>query len=83
MASHSVAGAKNNLSKLTDQAIDGEEAVITRHGAPVAEPKPIKSARRPVTRDEIEWLKRHRVTGRPPAEDAGTTVSRMRDEDWR
>jgi prevent-host-death family protein len=83
MASHSVAEAKNNLSKLIDQAIDGEEVVITRHGAPVAVLKPVARAHRPVSDEEIDWLERHLVKGEPPAEDAGTTVSRMRDEDWR
>lgn len=83
MASHSVADAKNNLSKLIDQAIDGEEVVITRHGVPMVVLKPVAQPRRAVTAADVEWLRRHRVKGTPPAEDAGTTVSRMRDEDWR
>jgi hypothetical protein len=36
----------------------------------------------PITDEEIAWLREHRVKGTPPEEDAGTTVSRMRDEDW-
>jgi prevent-host-death family protein len=83
MASHSVADAKNHLSELIDRAVGGEEVVITRHGTPVAVLKPVAQTHRPVTAADIEWLRRHRIKGPPPAEDAGTTVSRMRDEDWR
>jgi len=83
MASHSVAEAKNHLSQLIDRAIGGEEVVITRHGTPVVTLKAVASKAGPVTDDEIEWLRRHRVDGPMPKEDAGTLVSRMRDEDWR
>jgi prevent-host-death family protein len=83
MASHSVAVAKNHLSELIDRAVSGEEVVITRHGRPMVALKPVARPHRPVTKDDIEWLQRHRVKGTPPAEDAGALVSRMRDEDWR
>ena len=83
MASHSVAEAKNHLSQLIDRAIEGEEVVITRHGTPVVVIKAVAPAHRPVTDEEIEWLRRNRVGGPLPKEDAGTLVSRMRDEDWR
>jgi len=83
MASHSVAEAKNHLSRLIDQAIDGEEVVITRHGTPVAVLKGVAKKPGPITDEEIAWLDRHRVKGVPPREDAGGAVSRMRDEDWR
>jgi len=83
MASHSVAEAKNHLSQLIDRAIEGEEVVITRHGAPVVVIKAVAPKHRPVTDEEIEWLRQHRVGGPVPKEDAGTLVSRMRDEDWR
>ena len=83
MANYSVAEAKNRLSELIDLAVNGEDVVITRHGAPMVGLKPVAQTHRPVTAADIEWLRRHRVKGAPPAEDAGTTVSRMRDEDWR
>ena len=41
MGKHSVADAKNSLSELIDRALDGEGVVITRHGRPVVELKPI------------------------------------------
>jgi prevent-host-death family protein len=83
MASHSVAEAETHLSELIDKAIGGEEVVITRHGAPMVVLKPIARQRRPVSKEDVEWLERHRIKGPPPAEDAGSLVSRMRDEDWR
>jgi prevent-host-death family protein len=83
MASHSVADAKTHLSQLIDQAIGGEEVVITRHGTPVAVLKGVARGPAPVTDDEIDWLMSRLVGGKAPAEDAGTFVSRMRDEDWR
>ena len=83
MANHSVADAKNHLSQLIDRAIEGEDVVITRHGTPVVVLKAVARAPGPITDAEVEWLRRHRVEGSAPKEDAGSLVSRMRDEDWR
>ena len=41
MSRHSVAEAKNHLSELIDRALKGEGVVITRHGQPVVELKPV------------------------------------------
>jgi len=41
MSTFSVAEAKNTLPRLIDQALEGEEVVITRHGKPVAELRPV------------------------------------------
>jgi len=35
-----------------------------------------------ITQEDIDWLDQHRVKGKMPTEDAGTFVSRMRDEEW-
>ncbi len=83
MSSHSVAEAGSNLSELIDRALEGEAVVITRHGTPVAELKPVAPRKRVLTAEDIDWLDAHRVGTKMPAEDAGTLVSRMRDEDWR
>ena len=82
MSTYSVADAKNNLSKLIDRALAGEGVTITRHGQPVVELRPVPPPPRKLTRADIEWVQSRR-RGRPGPEDAGTTVSRMRDEDWR
>ena len=41
MTTYSVAEAKNQLPKLIDRALTGEEVVITRRGKPVVEPKQV------------------------------------------
>lgn len=81
MTEHSVVNAKNNLSKLIDQALAGEGVVITRHGRPVVELKPVAPTLRVATAADIDWVVARR-RGQPAEEDAGTFVSRMRDEEW-
>jgi prevent-host-death family protein len=82
MSTHSVAEAKNRLPELIDRALKGEDVVITRHGHPVVELKPVRQVARPVSAAALDWLAAHRVEKRSK-EDAGTFVSRMRDEEWR
>jgi prevent-host-death family protein len=81
MPSHSVAEAKNKLPELIDRALKGEDVVITRHGRPVVELKAIQPVPRAITAADLDWLAAHRVGKKRPREDAGTFVSRMRDED--
>lgn len=81
MSTHSVAEAKNKLPELIDRALKGEGIIITRHGQPVAELKPIPAPGRRITQADIEWLDKHRVPSNPGGMDAGTLVSTMRDED--
>jgi prevent-host-death family protein len=80
MGTHSVAEAKNRLPELIDRALKGEDVVITRHGKPVVELKPIPRPPRKVTAADLDWLAARRIKLRKPAEDAGTLLSRMRDE---
>ena len=44
MAAYSVADAKAGLPRLIDRALGGEDVVITRHGKPVAELRPLTAA---------------------------------------
>lgn len=80
MSEYSVANAKNNLSKLIDHALAGEGVVITRHGRPVVELKPVSAALRVATAADIDWVVARR-RGQLTEEDAGTFLSRMRDEE--
>jgi prevent-host-death family protein len=80
MGTHSVAEAKNKLPELIDRALKGEGVVITRHGRPVVELKPIPQPARPVTPEDLDWLAARRLKLRNVTEDAGTLVSKMRDE---
>ncbi|MBS0273964.1 MAG: type II toxin-antitoxin system prevent-host-death family antitoxin [Proteobacteria bacterium] len=83
MGRHSIAELKNKLSELVQCAENGEEIVITRHGKAVAKLVGVetKPAPKPMTPADLGWLRKRRV-GKMPKEDAGTLVSRMRDEDW-
>jgi prevent-host-death family protein len=82
MSQHSVAEAKNHLSDLIDRTIAGEAVVITRHGHPVVELKPVRPRAKPITPEDMDWLASRRVEMNSTV-DAGTLVSRMRDEDER
>lgn len=82
MISYSVSDAKDSLSELIDRALNGEGVVITRHGAPVVELRPVRPALRPLTEADLAWLDARRIAPlKPLAMDAATLVSRLRDED--
>ncbi len=82
MSTYSVADAKNNLSELIDRALKGEGVIITRHGAPVVELRPMRPVPSPLAEADLAWLDARRVTPlKPLREDAGALVSGMRDED--
>jgi prevent-host-death family protein len=80
MGKHSVVEAKNQLSELIDRALNGEGIVITRHGHPVVELKPILPTAGPITPEAIDWLRDRRVGRRMPREDAAALVRKMREE---
>ncbi len=82
MSTYSVADAKNNLSELIDRALKGEGVIITRHGAPVVELRPMRPVPSPLAEADLAWLDARRVTPlKSLREDAGALVSGMRDED--
>jgi antitoxin (DNA-binding transcriptional repressor) of toxin-antitoxin stability system len=82
MAIYSVAEAKNNLSELIDRSIKGEGVLITRHGKPVVEFKPVPAPVEPISDADLNWLATNRLKpNRSPAEAAGELITRIRDED--
>jgi prevent-host-death family protein len=82
MGKHSVVEAKNQLSDLIDRALKGEDVVITRHGQPVVDLKPVAPPGKPVSEESLDWLAERRAS-RPAAKvDSGTLISKLRDE-WR
>ncbi|MGO9172566.1 MAG: type II toxin-antitoxin system Phd/YefM family antitoxin [Rhodomicrobium sp.] len=81
MSTHSVAEAKNKLPELIDRALKGEGIVITRHGRPVAELRPIPEPERRITDEDIDWLDKHRIPARKPSIDSVTLIRELRDED--
>ena len=83
MSTHSVDEAKKRLPELIERALKGEDVVITRHGLPVVELKPVPPPARPVSRADVDWLAAHRVGRVTEGEDAGTLLTRMRDDEER
>ena len=82
MTTYSVTQAKDNLSDLIDRAIRGEAVIVTRYGTPVVELRPIHPVAEPMTEADLHSLAECRVKPRRPLpEDAGTLMSRVRDED--
>jgi prevent-host-death family protein len=81
MSTHSVADAKAHLSNLIDRAMHGEAVVITRHGRPMVELKPLATVAAPMSKTDLDWLRSRRLARRIADFDAGAFVSRMRDED--
>jgi len=77
---HGVAEAKNRLSEPIDRALKGEGVVITRHGRPVVELRPISAPAKPSTPEAIDWLVAHHIGWRMPRQDAASLVQRMRNE---
>jgi antitoxin (DNA-binding transcriptional repressor) of toxin-antitoxin stability system len=82
MSHHSVANATNHLSDLIDRTLAGEDVVVIRHGHPGVSLQAVRPEVEPVTRADLSWLAAHRVRA-PIGTDAGTLVSRIRDEDER
>jgi prevent-host-death family protein len=59
MTTYSVADAKNQLPKLIDRALEGEEVIITRRGKPVVELRPAAPRPKPPIGSH-EWLDERR-----------------------
>jgi prevent-host-death family protein len=78
MTHYSVAEAKNNLPRLLDRMLQGEEVVITRRGKAIARLRPADhDVRQPPV--DADWLRRVRVKPTVPT-DGPTLVRQMRDE---
>jgi len=80
MSTHDIAEAEHLLSDLIDQALKGETVVITRHGEPVAEIRPVKQSTRPTREEKLAWLDANRVKLPDENIDVQAILRRMRDE---
>ncbi|MDQ8027506.1 MAG: type II toxin-antitoxin system prevent-host-death family antitoxin [Brevundimonas sp.] len=85
MANYGVAEAKNKFTHLLDKVEEGEKVIITRHGKPVAELRPLPASKPKLTEAERqawydEFVKRRNA--RPAASiPAVELVRAMRDGD--
>lgn len=85
MAEYSIAEAKNNLPKLVDRAVAGEEVTITRRGKRVAkivaDPPPVaECADRPKAFNDIDWIRRHQAKTADPNFDSAAAIRAERDD---
>jgi prevent-host-death family protein len=81
MASYSLAQAKDQLSRLVDEALRGEIVTITRHGKPVVTLSASAPTPKPLT---VRYLRemRRRAEARPSlGADSVTLIRQMRDEE--
>jgi antitoxin (DNA-binding transcriptional repressor) of toxin-antitoxin stability system len=83
MSVFSIAEAKSRLPELIERALGGEGVVIARRGQPVVELKPVTEPVRPAASADLDWLAARRIRRLSRTKDAGTVVSRMRDEEAR
>jgi len=82
MPTYTVAQAKDNLSRLIDEALEGNPVTITRHGKPVVRITPMATeAPKAMTDAEIDRLARFRATQQPLPISTAEIVRAMRDED--
>lgn len=79
MTCYSVAEAKNNLPKLLDRMLAGEEVVITRRGKPIARLNPAVDAEPQGVVIDLAWLDSVRPSSLKP-DDLGDAVAEMRAE---
>ena len=81
MAQYSIAATRDNLADLIDQALAGEEVIITRHGKPAVSLTVVADVETP-ERTQAEWMEwlRERREQLPPLEiSAVDLVRQMRD----
>jgi prevent-host-death family protein len=60
MPTYSISEAEDQLSRLVDEVLDGQQVTITRDDKPVVELRPSTPVGRPVTAEDIEWLRQRR-----------------------
>lgn len=84
MSSYSVAEAKNNLPRLLDRMLAGEEVTITRRGKPIARLEPAETTPCPDAHTDgpmdMEWFRRVRIKSADHL-NAVDLVRQMRDDD--
>jgi prevent-host-death family protein len=81
MGTYSLAQAKDQLSRLVDEALSGEIVTITRHGKPVVSLTPSAPTPLPLTKVDIEQMRRRRAMRPSLGGDSVTLVREMRDEE--
>lgn len=81
MSTYSLVQAKDQLSKLIDEALSGAPVTITRHGKPVVHLTPARQTPRPMTKADLDDLAAFRATMPFQTIDSATLLRAMRDEE--
>ena len=80
MPTYSIAQAKDQLSKLVEQTLAGEEVTITRHGKPVVELRPKRQhAQGGIPREIIDSIAARAALLPSLGEPSADIIRRMRD----
>ncbi len=81
MATYTLAQAKDQLSKLVDEAMTGAPVTITRHGKPAVHVMAAQPEPRPMTQADLDDLAAFRATMPYVDIDSGKFIRAMRDEE--
>ncbi|MBC7579475.1 type II toxin-antitoxin system prevent-host-death family antitoxin [Tardiphaga sp.] len=82
MSTCSIAQAKDQMSKLVDEVLEGNNVTITRHGQPVVEmrPAPTLPSSNKTTIEMLDMMKRFRESIPKLDADSVVEIRAMRDE---
>jgi prevent-host-death family protein len=81
MAVYSLAQAKDQLSRLVDEALTGEPVTITRHSKPVVTLTPTVPTLKPLDDEYLKQMRQRRALRPSLGADSVTLVREMRDEE--
>lgn len=65
MSTYTVADAKRGLPRLINRALEGEVVIISRHGKPVAQLRPVTTPYRKTPPATYAWLQARRKARKP------------------
>jgi prevent-host-death family protein len=81
MATYTLAQAKDQLSRLVDEALSGAPVTITRHGKPAVHLFPAQPEPGPMTKADLDWLAERRAKLPTMATSSADLIRAMRDEE--
>jgi prevent-host-death family protein len=81
MATYTLAQAKDQLSRLVDEAMTGAPVTITRHGKPAVHLMAAQPETRPMTQDDLDDLAAFRSTMPYMTVSSAELLRAMRDEE--
>ncbi len=81
MATYTLAQAKDQLSRLVEEAISGAPVTITRHGKPAVHLMAAQPEPGPITKADLDWLAAQRLKLPAMKIDSAKLIRAMRDEE--